>query len=83
MGCDMTALTHSDVAIPQAWAKAIQSFPAAFDGLLYQSRFTQKTCLALFSPPFSPSLLTPTACLPLNEHSEAVRFIALNTLALI
>ncbi|MFZ4778471.1 MAG: RES family NAD+ phosphorylase [Terrimicrobiaceae bacterium] len=83
MGCDMTALTHSDVAIPQAWAKAVQSLPAAFEGLLYQSRFTQKTCLALFSPPFTPSLLSPTACLPLNEQSEAVRFLTHNTLALI
>lgn len=83
MGCDMTALTHSDVAIPQAWAKAVQSLPAAFDGLLYQSRFTQKPCLALFSPPFSPPPLSPTDCLPLNEHPEAIRFIARNTLALI
>lgn len=46
---DLAALLATDLSIPRKWALAIATHPAAFDGILYPSRFTGKTCIALFN----------------------------------
>ncbi len=48
---DLSALTHPDLDVPQAWGLAIQKHPDSVDGLFYHSRFTAKRCLVLFDRP--------------------------------
>jgi hypothetical protein len=83
MGCDLTALFHNDLSIPQTWAEAIKSHPASFEGILYASRFTRKRCLALFSPPIVQNDLKRGSSTPLPDHPDALRFLAGNRLALV
>jgi hypothetical protein len=45
---DLSALKHTDLAVPQAWGAALQRHPTSFDGLRYTSRFNDRACFALF-----------------------------------
>lgn len=83
MGCDLTALFHNDLAIPQVWARAIQAHPASVHGLLYASRFTRKRCVALFSPPTDRASVTAERSSSLAENSDALAFLAKNRIALV
>jgi len=48
LNVDMTALMSYDLSVPQAWGLAIQQHPANFRGIKFNSRFTNRPCLALF-----------------------------------
>ncbi|MGB0991926.1 MAG: RES family NAD+ phosphorylase [Akkermansiaceae bacterium] len=45
---DLATLMHSDLTIPQQWSEAVMNHPEDVDGILYPSRFTGESCLALF-----------------------------------
>jgi len=48
LGTDLGTLMHNDVAIPQAWGRALQRHPAALEAIKFSSRFNNKPCLAVF-----------------------------------
>lgn len=83
MGCDLSALMHHDLVIPQAWATAIQAHSAKFDGILYASRFTGKRCAAFFAPPSEPASFQTSQGIPLCEHPGALEFLTTNRIALV
>ncbi len=83
MGCDLSALLHHDLAIPQAWAVAIQAHPAGFDGVLYPSRFTGKRCAAFFAPRSEHASFQSSQGTSLSEHPDALEFLKANRIALV
>ena len=48
LNVDMAALMSYDLSVPQAWGLAVQQHPDNFLGIKYNSRFTNRPCLALF-----------------------------------
>ncbi len=48
---DAAALMHRSRRVTHLWGKAVMEHPSGFHGLLYASRFTGKTCVALFEIP--------------------------------
>ncbi len=80
---DLSALSHPELDIPQAWGLAIQKHPEEVDGLLYQSRFTGKSCMALFG---RPGILRKLRAAPegdLSELESANLFLDKNRIALV
>ena len=45
---DITALMSYDLSVPQAWGLAFQQHSANFMGIKFNSRFTNRPCIALF-----------------------------------
>ena len=70
-GVDLPAIQHPDLSIPKHWATAIASHPARFDGILYPSRFTGKTCIALFSRGTSQGIQS-TPAFPLSQETKEI-----------
>jgi hypothetical protein len=83
LGVDLSALNHTNLAIPQAWGLAIQTHPAQPDGLRYLSRFTDQPCFALFERPgISAKLATePLELLPDLDEDDA--FLDTHRIALV
>ncbi len=74
-GIDLPAIHHPDLSIPKQWATAIAAHPACFDGILYPSRFTGNTCIALFSRGTSLGI-QPSPAFPLSlETKEIAEFL--------
>jgi hypothetical protein len=48
---DASAVTHRSRGVTHAWARAVMAHLVGFHGLLYPSRFTGRTCVALFALP--------------------------------
>lgn len=80
---DVSALTHTDLSVPQAWGLAIQQHPANFDGLRYRSRFDNQPCITLFErAPLVPQLREALAG-ALADAAEADAFVTQHTISLI
>jgi hypothetical protein len=74
MGVDKGSLYANDVAIPQAWAKAIMNHPAGFQGILYASRFAGR-CLAAFDVPGLASHIRELQRFDLNGSSDGDKLV--------
>ena len=72
-GVDVGTLTNPHLGFPQAWAKAIMEHPTGFDGILYSSRFTQATCLALFDR--RPLKIKSLQSIPLRSHADGLKLL--------
>ena len=74
-GIDLPSLMYPDLSIPKRWASAIASHPAQFEGILYPSRFTGNTCIALFGRR-TPQRIQSTPAFPLSkETKETAKFL--------
>lgn len=82
-GVDLAALHAHDLAIPQAWGRALQDHPAAFDGVRYPSRFDGKPCVAVFARPGLLARFASGAPIPLTESPDADAFLDHNAIALV
>lgn len=80
---DLTALLHSELAVPQAWAASIQAHPVGFEALKYLSRFNQQPCVALFQKPGVPERCRVVQTHPLVSLPESDAFLASQRVALI
>ena len=82
LSVDLTALNYPDLSVPQQWRLAIQTHPAAVDGLRFPSRFTAQPCLVLFDRDNVRSMLTsrPSDLLPACD--EASNFLTENMIHL-
>jgi hypothetical protein len=71
---DLSALMHQDLACPRLWGLAIQKHPANFHGIRFKSRFSGKSCLAVFQrdPRFR---LRESRLDTLSDLSEAVDWL--------
>jgi hypothetical protein len=78
---DLSALMHSDIAIPQRWGLAIQQHPAAIPAIKFRSRFTGKACLALFEN--AGLILQERALGPLSDYAPALDWLAKNKVSLV
>jgi len=83
LGVDLTALMHSDLAVPQAWGLAIFRHPATVDGLRYLSRLNQQPCLVLFERPGLAARLKETLVGTLPDLDEASEFLTNHAIALV
>lgn len=52
---DLAALANRSRRVTHLWGGAVMNHPDGFHGLLYMSRFTGNTCLALFQCPEDPA----------------------------
>jgi hypothetical protein len=80
---DLSALTHPDLSIPQAWGLAIQRHPACFDGLRYSSRFNNEPCVALFGRKPTASRLGEAHFADLVNAPEAEEFLSRHQVSLV
>lgn len=81
---DLSALTHPELELPQAWGLAIQTHPEKVDGFFYISRFTDRTCLVLFDRGGGAAATLTTSPLNLlSELPEGERFLKQNNAVLI
>ncbi|MGF1656895.1 MAG: RES family NAD+ phosphorylase [Verrucomicrobiales bacterium] len=83
LGCDLSALMHTELAVPQAWAKALYDHSAGFHGLRYVSRFTNLPCLALFAGRTPVDAFCIEESVPLLEHPDALAFLEAEQIALV
>ena len=83
LGLDLSAVKHTELAVPQAWGFAIQNHPDAVDGLRYFSRFTGNPCVALFERPGFASRLRESSVSLLAELDTADDFLDANSIALV
>lgn len=72
---DLSALTHHELEIPQAWGLAVQRHPAGFDGLRYLSRFNHKPCLVLFDRGGLAAKLKAKRAGGLTDFPKALEFL--------
>jgi hypothetical protein len=80
-GVDLGSLNCHELRYPQAWARAIMEHPAAFDAILYASRFTQTPCVAIYN---RRSLKTKILnAHPLSSHPDGMKFLAEFQIALV
>jgi hypothetical protein len=80
---DLSALTFTDLAVPQEWGLRIQQHPLAYDGLRYLSRFDKKPCIALFERPGIAARLRETLLGDLADSPEGDAFLTQHEIALI
>ena len=80
-GVDLGSLNCHELRYPQAWAKAIMEHPAAFDAILYASRFTQMPCLAIYDRRSLKIKILNTH--PLSSHPDGMKFLAEFQIALV
>jgi len=73
-GVDLGSLNCHELRYPQAWAKALMEHPAAFDAILYASRFTQVPCVAIYNRRSLKVKILNTH--PLSSHPEGMKFLA-------
>ncbi len=72
---DMAALMSYDLSVPQAWGLAIQRHPANFRGIKYNSRFTNRPCVALFDRNNLESALNEKGTGPLAGCGQALDWL--------
>lgn len=72
LNVDIAALMSYDLSVPQSWGLAIQQHPANFEGIKFNSRFTNRPCLALFDRNDLQNLLTEKANGRLADSDEAL-----------
>jgi hypothetical protein len=82
-GVDLSALTSSDLSVPQDWGLAIQQHPAGFHGLRYFSRFSGKPCIALFDRPGLTMGLRTSRVGDLLDYPDAELFLTQHQIALV
>lgn len=70
---DLTAITHRYRSITHQWGAAVMNHPADYHGLLYVSRFTGKTCVALFAVAGDPPPAVAAGPLPFSVRSTALK----------
>lgn len=75
LGVDLASLMAANLQVPQAWALAIMNHSANVDGIQYQSRFTNGSCLALFDRGNIKSTIQTTPLGPLSSLQEANDFL--------
>ena len=75
MGVDKASLLSTDLAVPQAWALAVQEHPSAFGAIKYNSRFIDQQCLALFDRSGMRAKIRETLLGPLNSLDAAVNWL--------
>ena len=80
---DLSASMHTDLAVPHAWALAIQNHSAGVDGLRYLSRFSGRPCLALFERPGTLAKLRGETVVDLPDSDEASGFLETHAIALV
>ena len=83
LNVDITALMSYDLSVPQAWGLAIQQHPGNFMGIKYNSRFTNRPCLALFGRRDLQNVLTEKIPKPLADSDEAVDWLEKSKIQLI
>jgi len=70
---DLTAITHRYRSITHQWGAAVMNHPAGYHGLLYVSRFTGKTCVALFAVPGDPPPAVETGPVSFSLQPSALK----------
>ena len=80
---DLSALTSTDLSVPQDWGLSIQQHPTQFDGLRYFSRFDKKPCIALFEREGIAAKLSQITLGDLPASSEGDGFLTQHQIALI
>ncbi len=80
---DLSALTSTDLSVPQEWGLRIQEHPAGFDGLRYLSRFDKRPCVALFERAGMAAKLNETPIGDLPDSPDGDDFLTKHRIALI
>jgi RES domain-containing protein len=75
LNVDMTALMSYDLSVSQAWGLAIQQHPAKFASIKFNSRFTNRPCLAVFDRNDLPNALTEKRTALLADSDQALDWL--------
>lgn len=73
---DASAVTHRSRRVTHAWERAVMTHPEGFHGLLYPSRFTGSTCVALFALPGDAVPVVEGRPRPLAASAAAAALLA-------
>ena len=75
LNVDLGSLLGPDVTVARKWAAAIHSHPSKPDGIIYRSRMTAKSCLALFERVGAERSVEAELIGSLSELEEASEFL--------
>jgi hypothetical protein len=79
---DLSALMNDDLSVPQAWGLAIQKHPDDAPAIKFKSRFTGRSCVAIFERGSTPGQLKEKALGPLNLFTPALGWLRKHQISL-
>jgi hypothetical protein len=80
---DLASLMSPDLSIPQQWGLEIQNHPSEVPAIKFQSRFTDKPCLAIVGRPGIRSRLKESRLSAVSQYNPALDWLTKHRVALV